>query len=48
MNNYQQSMLEKYGYDLICIDETHDMNSYHFNNNTLVLDDKRKGFSCAL
>jgi len=48
MNNYQQSMLEKYGHDVICIDETHGMNSYHFNLTTLlVLDDMREGFPCA-
>jgi len=48
MNNYQQLMLEKYGYDIICIDETHGMNSYHFNLTTLlVLDDIREGFPCA-
>ncbi|KAE9530121.1 hypothetical protein AGLY_011583 [Aphis glycines] len=48
MNNYQQSMLEKYGHDVICIDETHGMNSYHFNLTIqLVLDDMREGFPCA-
>lgn len=41
-------MLEKYGNDVICIDETHGMNSYHFNLTTLlVLDDMREGFPCA-
>jgi len=35
MNNYQQSMLEKYGHDVICIDKTHGMISYHFNLKTL-------------
>jgi len=48
MNNYQQSMLEKYVHDVIYIDETHGMNSYHFNVTTLlVLDDVREGLPCA-
>jgi len=41
-------MLEKFGNDVICIDETHGMNSYHFNLPTiLVLDDMREGFPCS-
>ena len=48
MNNYQQSMLEKYRHDVIFIDETRGMNSYHFNLTTLlVLDNMREGFPCA-
>lgn len=48
MNNYQLTMLKKFGNDVICIDETHGMNSYHFNLTTiLVLDDMREGFPCA-
>ncbi|XP_008188185.1 uncharacterized protein LOC103310726 [Acyrthosiphon pisum] len=45
MNNYQKSMLEKFGNDVICIDG---MNSYNFNLTTvLILDDMREGFPCA-
>lgn len=45
MTDYQKSMLEKFGNDVICIDETHGLNSYHFNLTTvLVLDDMREGF----
>jgi len=41
-------MLEKFGNDVICIDDTHGMNSYHFNFTTmLVLDDMREGFPCV-
>jgi len=40
-------MLEKYGHDVMFINETHDMNLYYFNNNTLVHDDMREGFPCA-
>jgi len=48
MNNYQKSMLEQFGNDVICIDENHGMNSYHFNLTTiLVLDDMREGFPCS-
>ncbi|KAF0746386.1 Uncharacterized protein FWK35_00024202, partial [Aphis craccivora] len=48
MNNYQKSMLEKFGNDVISIDDTHGMNSYHFNLTTiLVLDDMREGFPCV-
>lgn len=48
MNDYQKSMLNKFGNDVICIDETHGMNSYHFNLTTImVLDDLREGFPCS-
>jgi len=48
MNVYQKSMLEKFGNDAICIDETHGMNSYHFNLTTiLVLADMQEGFPCS-
>jgi len=48
MNNYQKSMLEKFGNDVICIDDTHGMNSYNFNLTTvLILDDMREDFPCA-
>jgi len=45
MNNYQPSISEKYGHDVIFVYETRGMNSYNFNLTTLsVLDDMRKGF----
>ncbi|XP_008180456.1 uncharacterized protein LOC103308587 [Acyrthosiphon pisum] len=48
MKEYQKSMLNKFGNDVICIDETHGMNSYHFNLTTIkVLDDLREGFPCS-
>jgi len=48
MNDYQKSMLSKFGNYVICIDETHGMNSYHFNLTTImVLDDLREGFPCC-
>jgi len=48
MNDYQKSMISKFGNDVICIDETHGMNSYHFNLTTImVLDDLREGFPCC-
>jgi len=38
-------MLSKFGYDVICIDEMHGMNSYHFNLTTImVLNNLREGF----
>jgi len=41
-------IINYYGHDVICIDETHGMNSHHFNLTTLlVLDDMREGFPCA-
>lgn len=48
MNDHQKSMLSKFGNDVICIDETYGMNSYHFNLTTImVLDDLREGFPCC-
>lgn len=47
MNNYQQAMFEKYRHDVICTDETHGMNSYHFNLTTLLVLDDMIGFPCA-
>lgn len=45
MNNYQLTMLKEFGNDVICIDETRGMNSYHFNLNTiLVLHGIKEGF----
>lgn len=41
-------MLKKYSNDVICIDKTLGIDSYHFNLTTiLVLDDMREGFPCA-
>lgn len=41
-------MLEKFGNDVICIKDTHGVNSYHFNLTTVLIpDDMRKGFPCA-
>lgn len=49
MNDYQKSMVRKFGNDVICIDETHGMNSYHFNLTTImVFDDLREGFPCYI
>lgn len=48
MNQGQMEMLENYGNDCLCIDETHGLNAYHFNLTTvLVLDDMREGFPCC-
>lgn len=48
MNNYQKLILEKFGDDVICIEDTHGMNLYNFNLTTiLILDDMREGFPCV-
>lgn len=48
MNQGQKEMLQKYGNDCICVDETHGLNMYDFNLNTiLILDDMREGFPCS-
>lgn len=44
MNDYQKSMLEKFRNDVICIDETHGMNSYHFSLTTLLVFGDMRGF----
>lgn len=41
-------IIQKYASDCICINETHGLNTYHFNITTgLVLDNMRKDFSCT-
>ncbi|XP_050311306.1 uncharacterized protein LOC126746925 [Anthonomus grandis grandis] len=48
MNQGQLEMLDRYGDDCICIDETFGLNMYGFNLTTiLILDDMREGFPCA-
>lgn len=49
MNDYQKSIFKKFENDVIYIDETHRMNSYHFNFTTiLIIDDMIEGFPCSL
>lgn len=48
MTTAQKEFLAKYGSDVICVDGTHGLNSYHFELTTLlVLDDLREGFPCS-